>query len=426
MIKKLILPVLALLAITSCSSDELLQESPNPSGQPYISFNTLINNNTRAEVTETEIQRDGFAVNAYIASEDGNSATKYFDKETATYDNIAAYWLENDYYWPGEDKELTFSAWYPSSINLMMTGNNLHRANYSFTEDVLGIDGTDILIAVSKASHNADYSNAHKLTFHHLFAQVIVQATDAASNYKIEIKNTALRYMPSKGGYNGTHTITTTDKTEFTKEDVAIKSQPSAPSNITKNCDLQTNSANVYAFYAKKEEEGKALEYVEVSNTNATTLAGESSENGLKNGFFVQRLSFDEEDSSVEESHRLSTVIDSWSGEKDNYAAYLELDAKLTQTDGTVLYEGKIAVPVFNKMQIKPGNRYIIKLKFTNEGAGQYPPDDEEKGGEPILGKPIHFTIEVDGWQPTDGSTTSNVDLSDKTEEGGDETNTEE
>lgn len=401
MIKKLILPVLALLAITSCSSDELLQESPNPSGQPYISFNTLINNNTRAEATVQNIKDNGFSVHAYF-----NDGSEYFGVKHATYkEDLQSFWMDTDYYWPGENSELTFTAWYPSSIDQQMSiggsGSSKHYSQHDFaiTPDYLGINGTDILIASSKAKHGSYWTQSHPLTFHHMFAQILVQAKNEATNYDVEISNVALRYISAWGDYSGRfipNSVTDiSTSSDLTQSDINLKTTPMIKSGGTayvndfdKTSDKKEDIVHAFFLHA---EDAEGNQPTSISKTEFSTLVGDAN---LQNGFYVMRQVFDVEDPN----NSLNPVAESWYGDKGANGAYLGIKAKITQHNGTVIHDGWIAIPAFYNLSIYAGHRYIFKLTFTNTGAGQYPPEDDEKGGQPIIGDPIHFTVKDITW----------------------------
>lgn len=440
MIKKLILPVLALLAITSCSSDELLQESPN-GGEPLMHFNGLMSNMTRntGETTTTSLD-GGFWVDAY-----GNN--KFYFQEYATKKADNFFYPDNDYYWP--DYHLDFVAWYDGSSKESAqseeaTDPKLVRAedgsfSYTYTvtkgyvaernkqADSMNANPYDqpfdFVWANAGAHHNSSYSEAQALHFNHIYSQILVFAqVDEGCEYSVGVSSIALRHVPAASIY----TISAEDATEGKSISGSWNINFKVPEERTATDDARESTYDLAKYtHARSTTLGK------LDHTSAQSLNGEFRGNTI-NGFYLIPQAFSTEASSKSLA---------WNGQKGQYGAYLEIDARLfykeqkkdaegnvvngqyEETDlyGTSEATKKIAVPIFTQLtNLEAGKRYIVTLHFTKDGAGQVPPD-EDNGGDPILGKPIHFTVDVDGWVPTtstDNSTTTNIDLSNNTTTG--------
>lgn len=382
------IPAAALFLLASCSSEEILQENPNPSGQPYISFNGLVQNNTRAgetsvdDIKKPKNEGGGFMVKAF---EDGRKI--YFDFQKATFQTkhgVASFWTDNDYYWPGSP--LCFAAYYPTdNLEWTINSNNIYSHTYNFKESDFGINGRDIVVAVSKITHPSSWTESHPLTFNHMFAQICVAAKSIATKYTLDISKVKICNIPSEGSFSGDLYIYGNSNSDFSWNDINMRCQPGSLSVVSDfSADVPTNKQTIA--------------------NNLVTLVGADASGKRTNGFFVQRQIFDAIDESEDESTRLKVekVGHSWDGTKDDTGAYLAVKIKLTQlnedgSEGNVFYEGWSAIPAFDQLSIKSGHRYIFNLTFTDTGAGQVPPGEPD-GGEYILGEPIHFTVDCDEW----------------------------
>lgn len=399
MIKKLILPVLALLAITSCSSDELLQESPNPSGQPYISFNTVVNKNTRGVDTNAGImQKDanGFKVDAF-------GSGKYYIPESNAICPVSSdsesedtgFYLTDNYYWPSFD--LTFNAWYPASAPVTYDNNGVHSiANY--TVPTLE-NQQDIVVAVGTEGHPSSYTKAMNLEFRHIFSQIIIRARIAdedKEDMKIVVEEAALRAMPSKGSFSFPSSTLSTGNTLLQSCWTPVKpvmENGKYSDGAENNCNL---SSYIYKSYHSLNESNPNVTSWDPT-TGYVTLNTYKTNGSQLSGFMV--IPQDLKDFA-------------WDGTKGVNGAYIALLVKIEKkVNGNLVrvyphekingseYDW-VAIPVFQNstlQNMQPGMRYIIDLTFTADGAGKRDPDEED-GGDDIFGKPIWFTVASEAW----------------------------
>lgn len=425
MIKKLILPVLALLAITACSSDELLQESPN-GGEPLMHFNGLVGNNTRAEVGKSTLEGSGFWVNAFYTSDNDNAyyftgnklPTGKSTHEWASKKEDGSFYPKNDYYWPG--KPLTFVAWYdgqnggePNTYGKINCNQSEIKFDRTFDKSDVTANCVDFVYAFEEdVNHQSSYSDALQFNFNHAFSQILVQANKSADcDYDVKVKGVSIRYVMAIGSFiiepKNPENSTIELKADWTLNSKAQSKHIKLESYTTTATDNQTinadenNGTNTNCWGNYKKE--YVLNPIELTTTPQALNGTKKSEGGfeLKDGFYIIPQEFTEEFNG----EKLMSS-QAWSGELNtaetkHYGAYLALDVELTK-DGKEIRNGKVAVPVFTKLtKLEQGNRYIINLTFSKGAAGQVPPDDpgdEEMGGEPILGLPIHFSVEETGW----------------------------
>ncbi len=422
MFKKFVLPAVALVAITSCSSDEVLNTNSNPDGQDYISFNTVVGNNSRGAETTIESLKDknGFYVVAY----GGNSL--YFNRSAAKYsaavtegdDKHAEGWfLADNYYWPSY--ELTFAAWYPTTLTpatngswTEVTGSGLTSGDY-VSRPTFGSDGgvtarhkiqgyslpvnidnqVDIVVAREKATKPTGTENtAVAMQFRHIFSQIEVKANYSGEGaIKVEVAGVALRYIPNKGTFTFPDNETST--TDLATTDWAI--DRTAFTNLTEGTTL--SDADAANFTLNR--------FVNQITSTELTSSPVSLNAGNKNFLIIPQ--------------NFGSFVWSETAKKDG--AYLAVKVKISarQADGNSYKQiyptdtnkeyGWAAVGVFSNEVLKaltPGTHYNINLTFTDNSAGKGDPDPvdptpdpkPDKPGEDILGEPIWFSVDVAKW----------------------------
>lgn len=427
MFKKFVLPAVALAAITSCSSDEVLNTNSNPDGQDYISFNTVVGNNSR--VTETEINTiktdaNGFYVVAYGDNSlyFNRSAAKYHAATTGDNAKSEGYYLDENYYWPSY--ELTFAAWYPTTLATEngkwdAVGNGLGTNEYVARPDFSDTDAShrhqingyhlptdlskqvDIVIAREKASKPANNA-AVSLNFRHIFSQIDVKA-----NYngkmegdkpvvKVEVKGVALRYIPNNGTFtfpNGVTSTTAPATTDWSIDDTKFTNLTAG----TKLSDADASTFDINRFVVNLDAPHTLTsDYYSLNSVDATT----------NNNFLVIPQNF--EGFSWTETANANgaylSVLVKISALQADKTTYKQIYPSNTETDNDNEY-GWAAVGVFKNAVLKslePGTHYTINLTFTDTSAGKVDPDPidptPDKPGEDILGEPIWFSVDVAKW----------------------------
>lgn len=431
MFKKFVLPAVALAAITSCSSDEVLNTNSNPDGQDYISFNTVVGNNSR--VTETqkstlEEDANGFYVVAY------GSKSLYFHRSAAKYnagttgENAKApgFYLDTDYYWP--NYQLTFAAWYPTTLTTdngswSVTGDGLNTADGEYVSRPTFNDGgevttrhqiqayslpttlanqKDIIIAREYAEKPNGTATSVGLNFQHIFSQIGVTAKyEGEDEVQVKVAGVALRYIPNKGTFTFPEGETSTSSLTTDLWTIDNSKYVSDKTGLT-DADLTKDLSRF------KHEISET-----VLTSTPTTL------NGGSNNFLVIPQNF---------------KTFAWSQNANKDGAYLAVKVQIStkQADGSYkqLYPategnyGWAAVGAFGAGVLEslvPGTRYVINLTFTDKSAGKVDPDpidpdptepDPFEPGDDILGEPIWFTVDVAAWQPTTSAgTATNIEL---------------
>lgn len=418
MFKKFVLPAVALAAITSCSSDEVLNTNSNPDGQDYISFNTVVGNNSRAEVTKIDNLKDdkGFYVVAY-----GDNSL-YFHRSAAKFSNEKNGWfLADNYYWPSY--ELTFAAWYPTVLTssngtwtVAGTGLDTSAGEYvsraTFNDDggiatrhqikdySLPVDvenQVDIVVAREKEQRTTSSTDAVSMQFRHIFSQIEVKANyQGEGAMKVEVAGVALRYIPNKGTFT-------------------FPAGETSGTNDLANTDWTINKT---AFTSLAE--GTTLSDADAATFTLNRFVNEIKSTELKNGETATSLNAGNKNFLVIPQDFSSFV---WSETAKKDGAYLAVKVKISarQADGGYkqIYPtnnneyGWAAVGVFSNAglkSLKPGVHYNINLTFTDNSAGKGDPDpvdptpnpEPDKPGEDILGEPIWFNVTVADWVAND------------------------
>lgn len=262
--KKLFIPLMASLAIMSCSKSETTDQTEG--AKNALRFSAVTSKAmTKAVTGIADLQRDGFTIAAY-----GNNSM-YFLAQKATYNPNGYFELSRPYYWPSY--QLTFSGWYPNldffgevqdySYSYGNTSVNRPRVNY-ITRPVFtpGADGVqtvtrrytityrpeisipaqkDVVITRSKQSGASVGNNPVTLNFRHILSQIRVQARkQSGQELNIRVAGIALRYVIGEGMFQfpdaATDTKVTADNADALLEALYEGwDLPKVPTNTDKN-----------------------------------------------------------------------------------------------------------------------------------------------------------------------------------------------
>jgi hypothetical protein len=251
----------SVVALASCSSDELIQ-APSSAGATPIAFNGVaVNKSTRSADAEIEEKTlNAFHVNGWISSEkdgEAKNTTVFDDEEVSRNDNESAWTHENLQYWTAGTYYFTAlapAAAYDNGNVLATTGNDTSFKGFNEVKPKLtaGIDGgsntisvkgsftfnntgakysgeeaikaladaddteasdvenlytpldIDLVYATATAKgedHIGNKNDAVSLTFNHLLSRVAFQFTNGFSNSttKLAIKNIIVYGVAAQG-----------------------------------------------------------------------------------------------------------------------------------------------------------------------------------------------------------------------------------
>ncbi len=244
--KRLLLAILAMAAIASCSKESSMDVSITSTQTP-IEFTAYAGSaTTKGTPVDTNAKFEGssgsynsFEVSAYLDTDDTDttSPAKYFAFSSIAYSGSA--WTSTNMYWPNYDATLYFGATYPASAVTTPTYSvsydetesvdaNVHSLKFDYTvaPDVDGNSGTtgtvaghkDIMYAIASQAYTAQISGTTDtesttaaLHFKHALTQIAFTATKA-SNIDVTVSAIQLCNIMSSGSFEAT-TVTTDTNT---------------------------------------------------------------------------------------------------------------------------------------------------------------------------------------------------------------------
>lgn len=361
---KLLFMTLSVAALVSCSNDETLDTN-----RSAISFRSLVEGMTRG-TSVTVANLDQFKVTAV-----GNGKV-YMDKVAVNGSESGAKWAtEGTYYWPAF--QLDFYGYAPADAQ-GVTLNETTRTIADFTPAQKVEEQKDLVIACNTGTKESNQETGVPMNFRHALSQVVVKAKCPAENMKVEVIGIKVANVAGKGTFTFPADVTTGKNTRQL------------------DFSLWSGLGDATAAYMKR---GDA----------PVTLTRDAQDITFADRFIL-----------------VPQQLTAWAGNNEDKGAYLSVLCRISNVSGdnvTQLYpseEGKYgfsAVAIDTKWE--PGKRYVYTLEFfgQNGGGGKYDPDptnpdpdpDKDKdidkdpepdkeGGDPILDKPIFFTVTVDDW----------------------------
>lgn len=444
MYKKILIPFLAVAAMSACSKNEITDSGENKTTD-VVSFTPIIDPGSRgAETTPGSLQgsgnKDGFMVVAY-----GNNAI-YFHRQQVKWNQADGnYQMSNKYYWPSFS--LTFAAWHPVDISNQVLQPELNTSNGTvttphkikdFIPEVVPSEQKDIVIARAIGSKSEYGKKEMPLNFRHILSQIEIRADKEGEQLQVEIAGIELRNIPSKGTFTFPRFTTESDISSGNNLLTAADHWALEPttSNTAAGGHNITETANSnlqrYAVTAQSKDQCITLD---PNASQAQSLMFEAAGKGGKsvNNFMLIPQNFNGKYWTEQQ------------GENKANGAYLSILLRLSQkSEGehyTQIYpalkadnsnDGHFAWAAVGLFATnngaphiwEPGKHYIYTLHFTDDAAGKkdprYPdevpeienlpvevdptPDDNKEPGEDLLGEFIRFSVTIDAWQENNKS----------------------
>ncbi len=355
--KKILFLLAAAATCAACSMDETTEVDQ---GLP-IDFRTAVG--TRAtEITTSDLEK--FKVAAFY-SEEGN--TFFEETEIDITGDGSSKTGESTYYWPSDDSELIFYAYAPTDLSskggkITMTDKSSSTIEYTPATDIT--NQIDLIAVTATGKRSVDEETGVQLTFQHALSQIEVQAdyANAESDGKYTIEVAGVRI----GNVSGFATYTFSESAGYGSWSSEAD---------TKNYDVEYTDSPVSLDATAKSIMG--------SESSATT-----------NGTWML----------------IPQTLTAWEGTSENTGTYLAAYIKITTKEGHEVYPatedseyGWAAVGIDTEWE--PNHKYTYTLHFTDDSAGNIPPDPEDNpdAGKPVLGAPIKFTVTVDSWNTEGG-----------------------
>ncbi len=341
-----------LLAMASCTNDEPISSSRSTDAGSPISFRPAMGSRTRATET-TNANLSKFDVTAIWDDE------VYFNQIPFAKSSDSFFTSSPVYNWPGDDNEVTFYAFAPSADELGadITIDTTTKEMASFSPATEIADQVDFITAVATGNRKNNEASGVELNFKHQLSQIELRAKSENTTYTFKVIGMRIGRPQYLGSFDFEKEAWTLDDWHDTEV-------------YTSSCDTVTLTSNPVSIMGAS---GNAM--------------------------------------------LLPQTLTPWSptGDPDNVAreAYLGVLLNVTTKDGAQVYPfpsetkttnkalrtyGWAAIPLSGTWEA--GKKYIYTLDFTG-GAGYIDPDDPNPG-DPILGGPIKFTINVEDWVEND------------------------
>lgn len=328
---------LATLALASCSDDEPVSVNTGDA----ISFRPAMGVKSRATET-TNSNLTSINVAGFMGD------TQYFMAMPFDKGSDGFFVSSPEYNWPGDNTELTFYAYAPAAPGGTVTLTPEAKTLTDFVPAATMADQVDFITSVGTGTKDANEASGVELTFDHRLAQIEVRAKADNSIYTFAISGVRIGQPVSKGSFD----FTTNDWTLGTDK----------------------------AIYEETYDTPRVL------TAEAATMMGDGGNAML-----------------------LPQQLVAWDPETDGAnaaeGAYLSVKLNITTTEtGAQLYPFPsngdcdwAAIPVDTKWEA--GKKYIYTLDLSH-GAGYVDPKDPNPG-DPVLGGPIKFTVDVVDWVDT-------------------------
>lgn len=401
--KQLLLTCCAVVALASCqkesSIDATLTKNNEMNFAPYAGANatrgTAINDNDGFEGTTAA--PGSFEVAAYSGS------VNYFGFNTVKY-NTDKWENVDKMYWPNENSDLHFGAYYPSSAKFSTAPSysysDAHALTFGYEVEDEVSSQLDLMFALKDLSYEAPLTNTDtdesiNLHFKHALTQIGFTATKDSD---ISVSVTSLKVCNVIKNGNFTATLST-DNVDNNTELTGYKANV-VPNNFG-SWSVGKKPFNYQAVMNFTDEQPKSITVVD--GTTPTVLTSQSD---------VMML--------------LPQALVAWNPEgtdANDAGSYLAIGCKITHHDGEApIVEGTVYVP-FETKDIpyttgseniwKAGHKITYNLRFgggyTKPGGGEDPePGTTPKPEEvvPTL-RDITYTVSVDEWIPVNGGNVS-------------------
>lgn len=371
--KRFFFGAFGLLALASCSNDELT--SVNRDGDE-IAFSVVTNSATRAaDVYCNNNKPSGFEV---WATYDGAT---YIDGDQITYNENNSKWenTSGTRYWP--DDEVSFFAHVNAGEQFNWNDGSPKIENFSVGTDVT--TQKDLLYAVKKTSKGTD--GKAELNFRHALSQIVFQAKNTNPNLYVEISGVSVCKVKNQG----TFTYPTDNTSDKVGEhnggasiDYSTQKWGSWSTNGTQQYDVTFNTVQLNG--------NKTATSVSLTNTDETAKAY---------GNVMLLL--------PQETTAWDVNSDEAKGKPaDQNGTYFLVKCRIFNVAGNVVDTEKdvclwgengaenVAIPV--ALTWEQGKKYIYTFVFGDGNGGYDPdPDDPDPDPTPVL-VPITFEVTVD------------------------------
>lgn len=349
---------LSMFGMASCNDEEPFEKAAanNANINEQIAFRPALGAQTRG--TETNNSNLG---SIYVTSFMGGS--KYFNDVEFTKGTDGFYTSQNEYDWPGNDSELTFYSYSPSMDDLgaditISDANVLQLESYVTPEAIA--DQKDFITAEATGKRSVNEDAGVPLTFSHRLAQIEIRAKSDNQTYVFKVAGARIGRAETTGSFN----FTTNEWTLDDWHDTGVYDTSITPVTL---------------------------------GSDAVSLMGDAGNAMLIPQTLVPWSPVNDPDNVAREAY-LSVLVNITT--KDGVRMYPFPDDNLKDANGNPREYAWASIPLSGTWE--QGKKYIYTLDFT-VGAGNVDPDDPNPGN-PVLGKPLKFTVNVLDWNEDDSS----------------------
>lgn len=331
------LTVLGALTLASCTQDEPVDINKGRA----IDFRPEMAARSRgAEITNADLS--SISVTAFLGD------AVFFDATEFTKGSDGFFTSTPEYYWPGDDSELTFYSYSPVNPGGTVEISTAAKTMTGFSPAAEIADQVDFISVMATGKKSANEDAGVELEFSHRLSQIELQAKTDNEAYVFQVTGVRVGQPVSTGDFDFTTSAWTlgTDKAIYTEE------------------------------YATPVKLGPTAQSIMGEGGNAMLLP--------------QQLTAWDPDND---------------GANAAKGAYLAVKLQINTIAGAEVYPfpsddtkyAWAAIPVNTNWEA--GKKYIYTLDFTH-GAGNVDPNGPDPG-TPVFGGPIKFTVDVQEWTPS-------------------------
>ncbi len=326
---------MAAVALASCSQDEPVVSNPGRAIDFRSAMSSRATETTNANLTSINVA-------AFMGDK------LFFPTMDFTKGSDGFFTSLTEYYWPGDDTELTFYAFSPANPGGVVSLTADDKSVTNFTTAPTMADQVDFITANATGKKSVNETSGVPLTFNHQLSQIEVRAKTENTVYTFSISGVRIGQPVSTGSY------------DFVTSDWTLDSDK--------------------AIYTDTYTEPKVL------TSDAVSVMGDGGNAML----LPQQLTAWDPASDASNSAK---------------GAYLSVKLNVSTAEtGVQVYPFPsngdcqwAAIPIDTNWEA--GKKYIYTLDFTH-GAGYVDPNDPIPG-DPVLGGPIKFTVDVVDWVDT-------------------------
>lgn len=465
--KKRLIPFAVMaLAMASCSSDDVVDVNPDPSGDA-LSFSIAVGHSRATEtkldnlgdfnVVAKGVHPHGGIYDNFLIGEVGE--TGGVSGELATREGTSNTWkLDRNVYWPTSIDKALFWAWTCSQVNGSGKSAVLPSGTFSFDNsaktlkvadftpakadltagatDGLWADGlnqVDFVTAFTQAARTSTVT----LNFEHALSQISIQAKSdgkLSNDHRIvRIKGAWLVNTCDKATLESTYDwVDNTAKHTLGWKDAVVQNAYSAYGSFYKTPKVLSNSTATEDLL----ENGRSLMLIP-QTIEKWTLKSDAT-NTAKNAYILLlcRVELEHDGTAHSGSAEDADDIDIYEGKHYHQQFPVNSDNKFVENE-----YGFVCVPVATTFE--SGKKYTFTLDICGEksGAGYYPPEqtfsallptdktftsnwnkayddliiaarpDGKEVGDLVLDEPIKFNVTVSDWKDNTGWTDGNIKL---------------